>query len=329
MSIEVDTMHHQVIVGARARGKHGRGPGEFHYPSRAVVLGERAYVCDSWNHRVQVFELPHWKFAFEFADFCRPQWIEIIERPESKTLVVVDTKNARLCFHQANGQRIATYAFEPESLPVSARALDAETLEVVFDDEHIEMLDVSGILQPADWTARLENPTAIVRDLRGSFYVGDSGRRTVDKFDREGKFVAEVLGPGVLNLPGKMIMNGDDLVVVDRVTNTVLIYDTKAGKHRRWDYAFEEPGCIACDPRGNIWVGSNTSGPNPKGATILIFDSRYQFVRNVRFRKSRQPVSIAFAKDQVLIADQDARNVLAFSEDGTFAGSLREQPYDA
>jgi hypothetical protein len=151
----------------------------------------------------------------------------------------------------------------------------------------------------------------------------------VDKFDREGKFVAEVLGPGVLNLPGKMIMNGDDLVVVDRVTNTVLIYDTKAGKHRRWDYAFEEPGCIACDPRGNIWVGSNTSGPNPKGATILIFDSRYQFVRNVRFRKSRQPVSIAFAKDQVLIADQDARNVLAFSEDGTFAGSLREQPYDA
>jgi hypothetical protein len=149
-SIEVDTMHHQVIVGARARGKHGRGPGEFHYPSRAVVLGERAYVCDSWNHRVQVFELPHWKFAFEFGDFCRPQWIEIIERPESKTLVVVDTKNARLCFHEANGRRITTYAFEPESLPVSARALDAETLEVVFDDERIEMLDLAGILQPGE-----------------------------------------------------------------------------------------------------------------------------------------------------------------------------------
>jgi len=323
--INVDTLKHQV-------GKHGRqgsAPGEFRYPARALTIGSRAYVCNSWNHRVQVFDLPDWKFAFEFGDFFCPKWIETIRLDGRDMLVVVDTNNARLCFHEADGERVTIFRFESQSFPVATRLLDSETIQVTFEDEHTESFDIAEITAPCDWRRRFEKPVSIVCDNRGVVYVSDFGRRTVEKFDQSGRFIAQVAGPDVLTLPGKMAMNGDDLLIADRPANSVIIYDTIAGNLRRWDHSFDGPGFIGRDPGGNIWVGTYTCEPNPDGATFAVFSARYEFLRTVIVPEAHQPTSITFIADQLLISDQDARNVFVHSEDENVTRKLREAPFDA
>jgi len=326
--IEVDSLNHQVIVNGRATGKLGSGPGEFRYPSNVVVLNNRAYVCDSWNHRVQVFKLPEWEFDFEFGDFFCPKWIEVIEDHGQRLLLVVDSNNARLCFHEPTGRRQSVFSFESHTFPVRAQLHDSETIEIVFEDEHVETFDIASIVRHSDWTNRLDKPVSIVRDDRGFVYVSDLGRKTVEMFDTDGNFINLVLGPDVLTLPGKMAMNGDDLLITDRPANTVFIYDTIKETYRKWDFPFRAPGFVGRDAIGKIWVGSYVMEPDPRGATVLVFSSQYEFRKAVDFRETHQPTCIAFDGQHVLVSDQEARNVFIFSEEGAFVRTVREERYD-
>ncbi len=62
-----DEFRHRIIVEdpggiRRVLGRPGTGPGEFRYPRGVVAWSDsdtgesRLYVCDSWNHRVQLFD---------------------------------------------------------------------------------------------------------------------------------------------------------------------------------------------------------------------------------------------------------------------------------
>ena len=277
---------------------------------------------------MQVFKLPEWEFDFAFDDFFCPKWIEVIEDRGQRLLLVVDSNNARLCFHEPNGRRQSVFSFESHTFPVKAWLRDSETIEIVFEDEHVERFDIASIVRHSDWTNRLDKPVSIVRDDRGFVYVSDLGRKTVEMFDTDGNFISLVLGPDVLTLPGKMVMNGDDLLIADRPANTVFIYDTIKETYRRWDFPFRAPGFVGRDSKGKIWVGSYTLEPDPHGATVLVFTDGYEFRKAVDFGETHQPTCIAFDGDHVLISDQQARNVLIFSEDGAFVRTLREEPYD-
>ena len=329
LSIDVDTLKHKVVVGGIPRGKRGCRPGEFHYPSSAAVLNGRAYIADSWNHRVQVFDLPEWKFAFEFGGFFCPKWIEIVEDHGRSLLIVVDTNNARLCFHEADGCRVETLELQSRCFPVSAHVVDSRSLEVVFEDDHREVFDMESIVHPAWWTTKLDKPISIVRDRAGFMYVSDFGRRTLEKFDADGKFIAEVLGPDSLNVPGRMVMNGDDLLVTDRPANAVIIFNTLDGTHRRWNPPLDGPGVIGRDPGGALWIAPYRLEPDPNGATFSVFNSEYKLLRRVTFRETHQPTAIGFAGDRILIADQDVRTIFTFLTDGSFVGALPEKPFDS
>jgi sugar lactone lactonase YvrE len=328
-SIEVDTLNHQVLVGVVPRGKRGSAKGEFHYPSSVAVFNGRAYVADSWNHRIQVFDLPEWRFAFEFGDFFCPRWIGVVHDHGKPLLFIVDSNNARLCWHEpGDGRRAGIFDFRSRRFPVSAQVLDSETIEVVFEDDHREVLDIESLIRPPFWTTRLDKPISIVRDVRGFVYVSDYGRRTVEKFSADGAFVGEVLGPDVLTLPGKMVMNGDDLLVADRPANAVFVYNTVNQSARKWEHTFDAPGFIGRSGAGEIWAGTYTMAPDPAGAKFEVFTSGYRFLRTVIFSDVHQPTSIAFAGNRILIADQAARNVMTYRCDYSFAGTLRDQPYD-
>jgi hypothetical protein len=159
--------------------------------------------------------------------------------------------------------------------------------------------------------------------------VSDIGRRVVEKFDADGNFIAEILGPEVLKESGRMIMNGNDLIVTDRAANHVVLYDTVGGEHRIWEFSFDSPGFLGRDSVGQIWVGTYVDHPNAVGASFSVFDSSYRFVRNVEFAAARQPTFISFASNRILIADQDARNVLTFSYTCSFEGFIRNDPYES
>ena len=128
--IAVDEANHRVVVrGADGRtryyGRKGSMQGEFLYPRSVLVLGRLAYVADSWNHRVQVFDFPSWKFQFEFGGFgtlpgkffC-PCSIAFSE----PWLIVADTNNARLSFHMKDGQFLFSSGVSGDKFPRKVRA---------------------------------------------------------------------------------------------------------------------------------------------------------------------------------------------------------------
>jgi len=327
ISIEANTLEHQIIVGIVPRGRLGSGPGQFHYPSSVAILNNRAYVADSWNHRVQVFDLPEWKFAFEFGDFFCPKWIEPVEDRGRPLLLIVDTNNSRLCFHEPDGHRVHMFQCDGPAFPVTAHVADSKTIEIVFDDEHVETFDLEWMIHRQWWITRLQQPLSIVRDAGGFTYVSDLSRHTVEKFDSHGEFIAQILGPEALAQGGRLLLNGNDLIVTDYPASAVVIYDTVKATHRRWNHTFIGPGFINQHPNGEIWVGTYREQPDPAGAAFAVFTSDYRFLRNVVLREAHQPTFIAFVAGRILIADQEARNVLIFSEDGTFMEYLRPEPY--
>ena len=64
-------------------GSRGGQPGEFNFPTNIFLRGDRLYICDGGNFRVQVFDLDG-KFLREFGkvgarlgDFARPKGIAV------------------------------------------------------------------------------------------------------------------------------------------------------------------------------------------------------------------------------------------------------------
>ncbi len=134
----VDELRHCVLRqdaygNVKARGRRGNRAGEFHYPRSILVKGDSAYVVDSWNHRVQVFDAVSWKFLFEFGGFgsgpgqffC-PSWIVAID----ERLIIADTNNARLSFHSRDGSFLfASYFADgrfPRKLQVSGGMIEVQ-----------------------------------------------------------------------------------------------------------------------------------------------------------------------------------------------------------
>jgi len=146
----VDELAHRVVVERsdgefRFVGEPGSGAGQFRYPRSLALAGNRAYVVDSWNHRVQVFTLPEWNFRSSFGSlgsepgslFC-PSWIAVVERPGEPTLLaVVDRNNRRLSFHEADGDADGEFRFAIELdgpwFPVRVRYENA-SIDVQYED---------------------------------------------------------------------------------------------------------------------------------------------------------------------------------------------------
>jgi len=121
----VDETNHRIVVQdadgqLAAHGSKGTAAGEFHYPRSILAMGASAYVVDSWNHRVQVFDIPTWKFQFEFGklgkgpgEFFCPGFIAFAD----PWLIVADTNNSRISFHDCDGRFVFSAGISGESYP--------------------------------------------------------------------------------------------------------------------------------------------------------------------------------------------------------------------
>jgi len=128
----VDELHNRILVD----GRDGLWvvPGKFAYPRGVAVLGTMAYIVDSWNHRVQAFQLPEWTPVFEFGGFFCPSGIAVM----SGLLVVADTNNRRLSFHAPDGTPAFTY--ELDGYPKRVAVNSDGNLVVQYDDGRSETL---------------------------------------------------------------------------------------------------------------------------------------------------------------------------------------------
>jgi hypothetical protein len=129
----VDELNHRVLLQS-GDGRLRVAAKGFRYPRSVAVLESTAYIVDSWNHRVQAFQLPDWSPAFEFGSFFCPSWIAVM----NNLLVVADTNHRRLSFHEPNGSALFTHAVD--GFPKRVGANSNGDIVVCYDDGDTETL---------------------------------------------------------------------------------------------------------------------------------------------------------------------------------------------
>ena len=91
-------------------GGKGTNGGKFNGPNGLCVTNEVVYICDSKNHRIQVFSL-HLEFIHCFGSIGKREgqlkWPSSIAFDEkNKTVIVTERKNNRVQFFMENGQHL-------------------------------------------------------------------------------------------------------------------------------------------------------------------------------------------------------------------------------
>lgn len=151
--IAVDDLAHRLAVEQadgrfRFVGGPGDGPGQFHYPRGVAIIDDRAYVVDSWNHRIQMFSLPECDYIGEFGGlgsaegefFCPDGILAVLCDNGDRWLSVADTNNRRIAFHSPDGAFLFAIDADNGGRPRKLRMSDG-FIEVRYDDDVWERLD--------------------------------------------------------------------------------------------------------------------------------------------------------------------------------------------
>jgi uncharacterized protein (TIGR03663 family) len=156
-------------------------------------------------------------------------------------------------------------------------------------------------------------------DSEGNLYVADSGNHRIQKFDREGGFIAEVgslgEGEGEFNEPWGVVVDSEgNLYVADTWNNRIQKFDRDLNFVSQWGqpasdlsnpkpYDFWGPRDVATDAEGNVWVADTGNG------RVLKFTSDGTFLAalgepGTETRQLREPVGIEIAPNgDVFVAD--------------------------
>jgi sugar lactone lactonase YvrE len=200
---------------------------------------------------------------------------------------------------------------------------------------------------------RFIKPAGLAVDNDGNLYVADSGNHRVQKFDPEGKFIAQVGSPGdgegEFNEPwGVAVDSQGNLYVADTWNNRIQKFDRDLNFLAQWGkpasdlinpkaYDFWGPRDVAVDSEGNVWVAD--TGTN----RIIKFASDGTFLASLGKPGSepgqlREPVGIEIAANgDILVADAWNRRLQRFDSQfnpvaqfpmpGWFADDPSTKPY--
>lgn len=201
---ELDVRQHRLTIGGRTVGGVGLGVGQLNGPVALVALGERFYVVECGNHRVQAFDARGESVAV-FDGFSYPAGLAVL----GDRLVVADTLNARLVELDpgTGAQRVLTGA--ALSAPVGL-AIDGERLLVADPGlRRVLELDASGAFVSAlgeGWV--LPRGLAVDGELT---FVADAASAELAVLDRAGRRRDPIaLGRGAgfvsLDLDGRLVV---------------------------------------------------------------------------------------------------------------------------
>jgi DNA-binding beta-propeller fold protein YncE len=138
-------------------GGEGEAPGLFRQPCQVAVAGDRVYVADTWNSRVQVLDTQGVFQAEWKSDFFGPRGIAVGRRGR---VYVADTGNHRIRVFEPDGRAVLAWG-ERGSAP-----------------------------------GQFVEPTGVAADSEGGVYVCDNGNARLQVFDAEGRFIRAFPVPG-------------------------------------------------------------------------------------------------------------------------------------
>ena len=194
---------------ANSWGGQGAGPGEFSDPNGIAVTGDRVFVADSRNHRIQVFTR-----AGAFID----QW----PVPEEGRPMNLDVAEGRL------------YAADYWNDVIRVYALDSG-----------DLLDSIG--GPGDGPGRFRNPGGVAVGPDGHLFVADFANQRIQKLGPDGDFVRQwgttgkkgyIFGGG-FNYPVDVAVAGDGtLFVADGFNDRIQVFGPDGEFRHKWGGPF-------------------------------------------------------------------------------------------
>jgi DNA-binding beta-propeller fold protein YncE len=174
-------------------------------------------------------------------------------------------------------------------------------------------------------------PTGLAVDQDGNFYVADSGNNRIQKFDRDGRFLAEVGGTGTANgqfsEPWAVVVDTQgNVYVADTWNHRIQKFDKDLKYVTQWGkpaldlknpqpYDFWGPRDVAVDAQGNVWV---TDTGNSR---VLKFDPNGKHLATLggpgsEAGKLRDPVGVEIAANgDIYVADGWNSRIQKFDND--------------
>jgi DNA-binding beta-propeller fold protein YncE len=227
----------------------GAGPDEGHLLApRGIKVGPDGdiYVADSGNNRIQRFSADG-EFVESWGGFTEP-W-DVAVAPDG-TVYVADTWDHSIARLQMEGA--------------------AGTSWGTFGQYGLEDAPGQGVFY---------GPRGIAVDRAGTVYVADTGNKRIQVFDRDGTFLRQWGGAGVLegylDEPVGICFGRDSGVfVADTWNRRIQVFDQDGTFLREWpihgwDTGFpEEKPYLAVDSRGRVYA------TDPGHYRVLVFDSR-------------------------------------------------------
>jgi len=221
-------------------GGQGAAPGQFDDPNGVAVTGDRVFVADSRNHRIQVFTR-----AGAFVD----QW----PVPQQGRPMNLDVARGRL------------YAADLWNDTVRVFALDSGEL-------------VASIGGPGDAKGRFKNPGGVAVGPDGHVFVADFANQRVQELAPDGGFIRQwgatgergyILGGG-FNYPIDAAVASDGtLFVADGFNDRIQVFGPDGTFRRKWG------GPFGINIRGDAfgWFKVPTSvALGPEERTVFVAD---------------------------------------------------------
>jgi len=272
-------------------GSLGTGAGQFDYPEGLAVDATGVYVVDSFNQRIQKFDLTGafvqmwgWGVADGSAAFqtCSASchqgavgrgdgqfWWPVGVAASGGSIWVADTFNHRLQQFSPAGTHMLTLNgleagefYYPGDVAVEDPSGDLYVADT--SNHHVQRLDPSGA-PLAIWHTGEQSFPRSVTPTPGGIYVTESGRHRVDLFssvgDLLGQFGTYGTGVGQFRQPtGSALDPAGNIYVAERITGRVQKFDPSGnplavfGSPGAGSGQLNAPADVAVDPAGNVYV---------------------------------------------------------------------------
>lgn len=254
-------------------GLSGSGDGQFNDPYDVVVdAAGNVYVVDTYNDRIQKFDSKGTfllKFghvgSFDNDGFLRPRGVAV---DPSGLVYVSDLSYSRIKKHAGNGVFLFTYGWGVSDGTAAFQFCGA--------------LSTCQLGIRGSGEGQFNNPWGLDVDAAGNVYVADSANRRLQKFDKNGAYLAKW---GIIGLDEGEFTDPRD-VEVDAagfiyVADTVYVhkYTTGGDFLVRWgagtasslDGEFDGATGVAVDADGNVYVADSGNDRIQKFGPALDF----------------------------------------------------------
>jgi sugar lactone lactonase YvrE len=310
--------------------------GQFNYQAnvRVDATGNIFLFETSTPYRVQKFD-PTGKFLLSYAvpkdKDGKPSYVRELTLDSSGNATVVGDEH--LWKFGPDGKLSSATPFTGYNVQRLLPLGDA-FIQISHSSDYNGLLDATGKVQKklgasnASAPSQFSEPSSVIVDSAGNFFVGDYALDRIQKFDTTGKLVLTIDRKSVtqsftphfmaLDSAGNIYAAGISSVVKFSPTGKLMLSFGKDGKE---DGQFNIISGLAVDAKGNIYVGDTDRLIIQKFSPTGAFIEKYSI--KDKSDDEAYVISMVFDKDGSMYVGRGAENgILVLGPDGKIKGQL-------